>query len=175
MSGTVGPTSWWLRTKEATDYYARICPAGTTLPDGSLIYRRAGGQSWIVAPMCTQAGQQWAGGSYNNVSATDAGKFICCVCEWSGSNSLCSCLIANGFNPCEWFVPDNDILLIAYNSAVAGCWGGPSPTCYSVPCYWSSSEGDSTKAFGRFFTNGVQALDNKSVPSCVRAIRCINL
>jgi hypothetical protein len=177
MSGTVGPTSWWLRTKEATDYYARICPAGTVLPDGSAIYRRAGGQAWIVSPMCTQASQQWAGGCYNNTSTTTIGKLICCVCEWPGAGGLCNCLIANGFNPCEWFVPDTNTLYIAYQCAVAGCWGGFN-TYSQSSCYWTSVDADSpsdTVASFVWFVNGTfTAFAAKSGFNCVRAIRCIN-
>jgi hypothetical protein len=175
MSGTVGPTSWWLRTKEATDYYARICPAGTVLPDGSAIYRRAGGQAWIVSPMCTQASQQWAGGFYNNTSAVSAGKFICCVCEWPGAGGLCNCLIANGFNPCEWFVPDINTLCIAY--CCRDFWGGLNT--YSLACYWTSIEADGPSAptlasFGCFINGTFSAFTAKSNSSCVRAIRYIN-
>ena len=173
MSGIVGPTSWWVRTKEATEYYSRICPAGTVLPDGSAIYRRAGGQSWIVSPMCTQASQQWAAGNYNNSSATDAGKFICCVCEWPGACGLCCCLTVNGFNPCEWFVPDTNTLYIAYCCAVAGCWGGPNT--YSFAYYWNNVEGGNTTASVVNFNTGFfTEFLNKSVTRCVRAIRCIN-
>ena len=174
MSATIGPTTWWLKSKEAADYYARICPVGTVLGDGSAVYRRDGGLAWIVSPISTQSGQQWANGTYNVVCATSLGKQICCICEWSTcAGSIYCCLIANGFNPCDWFIPDQSILFTAYQCAAAGYWGGVA-ACSSAG-YWSYSEFNASCACNVNFNNGGQSYGCKSDTSCVRSVRCVCL
>jgi hypothetical protein len=168
MSVTVGPTSWWVRSKEATDYYARICPRGTILPDGSAIFCggsdcRAGGQVWIVSPSCTQVCSSWAGGQYNNC-LIEGIKNISCICEWPG---LCSRLISCGFNPCDWIVPNKSVLQTSY--CCRQYW-----ECSIAP-YWSSTEFNSTSACVLDFSNGSLVPVPKVNTYCVRAIRCITL
>ena len=165
MSFIVGPTSWWVRSKEAADYYARVCPVGTILPDGSAIYRRDVGQSWIVAPASTQISDQWISNRCPGISM----GILCCICEWT---NVCSRLVCCGFNPCDWFIPTCDILNTAYSCRA--CWD----TCSTSTNYWSSTESISTDArLLPFNSNGTGTLStgSKSTPSCVRAVRCINL
>jgi hypothetical protein len=169
MSFIVGPTTWWVKSKEAADYYARACPPGTILQDGSAVYRKAGGLAWIVSPFSTQVSSQWIGGQCPGVCIGTT-KTTCCICEWS---ALCSALLNNCFNPCDWFVPDQSTLFTAYQCAVAGCWGGAS--AYSPTTYWSSSEGNASIACLVSFNNGSQDNYDKSSTICVRSVRCINL
>lgn len=172
MSVTIGPTSWWLRTKEAVDYYARICPRGTILPDGSSIFcggsdARSGSQVWIVAPFCTAIYDSWASGRYNNtiVSSTPTIQ-ICCLCEWpNASNRLISC----GFNPCEWFVPNFTVMSSASSCRIY--WD-----CMGVSCYWSSTEEFSTSAcIIRFSYGPTGFVKSNSNQINVRTVRCITL
>jgi len=161
MSGIVGPSTWWLKTKEAVDYYTRICPLGTILPDGSALYCKAGGLAWIVAPNCTQIGDQWASGRYNT---TQVGN-LCCICEWT---NVCSRLISCGFNPCDWFIPDQTTLFNGYNCR--SYWD----TC-SSSLYWSSSENNASNACSVLFNNGSQYNYSKCYTFCVRSVRCIQI
>ena len=172
MSVTIGPTSWWLRTKEAVDYYARICPRGTILPDGSAIFcggsdARSGGQVWIVAPSCTQVSSQWASGCWNNTCISTT-RTMCCLCEWPGAGGPCARLIACGFNPCDWFIPNQTILFNSYNCRQY--WD----TC-TLTNYWSSTEGSATNACLVRFNYSDQFCASKSFPLCVRSVRCISL
>ena len=159
MSVTFGPTSWWVRSKEAADYYARICPVGTILPDGSAIFCRQGGRSWIVAPDRTQIGDQWASNRY---PSTPIGTPQCCICDWP---NVCNRLVLCGFNPCDWFIPCQDILVTALNCR--SCWDICSSTVY-----WSSSESTATNASATQFS-GEQSEPAKSGFNCVRAVRSI--
>lgn len=171
MSVTIGPTSWWLRTREAVDYYARICPRGTILPDGSAIFcggsdARAGGQVWIVAPSCTQVGSRWASGCWNGICISPT-RTICCLCEWPGVGGPCAQLISCGFNPCDWFIPNLTILINA--NLCRQYWD-----TFTSTCYWSSSEvGQTTGAFVSIGSGEASAL--KSIVYSVRAVRCITL
>jgi hypothetical protein len=162
MSVIVGPSTWWVKSKEAADYYARICPLGTILGDGSAVYCRAGGLAWIVAPNSTQISDQWASGGYNS---TLIGT-LCCICEWP---NVCSRLISCGFNPCDWFIPDQATLFNGYNCR--SYWDTFSP----ASLYWSSSEGAATLACFVSFVNGVQNQTSKSNTCLVRSVRCITL
>ena len=164
MSVTIGPSTWWLRTKEAADYYARICPLGTILPDGSAVWCRTLGQAWIVAPSSTQITDQWASGRYNNTLVGGVAS-ICCICEWS---NVCNRLVSCGFNPCDWFIPCNDILVNSYNCRAF--WD-----TYSSTNYWSSGEFNASVACVVFFNNSGQCIFNKINTGCVRSVRCINL
>jgi hypothetical protein len=168
MSVTIGPSTWWVRTKEAADYYARICPLGTILPDGSAVWCRTLGQAWIVAPSSTQIADQWASGQYNYtlVGGVGGAASICCICEWS---NVCNRLVCCGFNPCDWFIPCRDILFNSYNSR--GFWD----TFSSSATYWSSSEYIVTGACYVNFSTGQQINNDKSCTYCVRSVRCINL
>jgi len=170
MSVTIGPTSWWLKTKEAVDYYVRICPLGTILPDGSAIFcggsdARSGNQVWIVAPSCTQIGDQCASGCWNNTCISTT-RTMCCICEWPNVfNRLNSC----GFNPCDWFIPNQTILFNSYNCRQY--WD----TC-SLSDYWSSSENSEASACGVTFGIGIQFSNGcKCGTYCVRSVRCITL
>ena len=163
MSVTFGPTSWWVRSKEAADYYARICPVGTILPDGSAVYRRFGGQSWIVAPASTEICDQWASNRY---PSTLVGREVCCICEWT---DVCCRLVSCGFNPCDWFIPTYDILFTSWQCRAY--WD----TC-SCNCYWSSTEISATTAeVCGLFSNFPGAKEKNTSDNSVRSVRCINL
>lgn len=164
MSVIVGPTSWWLKSKEANDYYARICPLGTILPDGSAIWCKAGGRAWLVTPSCTQVSQQWAGGCYNSTLVGNK----CCICDWPGAGGIWCTLINCGFNPCDWFIPNQDTL---YNSYICRARWDTS----SLTIYWSSSECVASFACNVNFCNGNQGSNDKSFTLCVRAFRCVCL
>ena len=168
MSVTVGPTSWWLRSKEAADYYARICPVGTILGDGSAVWCKTLGQAWIVAPNSTQISDQWASGRYNStcVSLTPSIE-ICRICEWP---NVCSRLISCGFNPCDWFIPN---LTILFNSNFCRAFWDTSLS----EQYWSSSECNVSAACFICFAAPVQTFfaHDKSCAWYVRSVRCINL
>ena len=162
MSVVFGPSTWWLKSKEAADYYARICPLGTILGDGSAVWCREGGRAWIVAPNCTQISDQWTSFRYGN-SSTVGEK--CCICDWA---NVCSRLISCGFNPCDWFIPNQTILFTSYSCRAF--WD-----TYSFCCYWSSSECNASNACTVLFTNGSQSSGGKSTTACVRSVRCVCL
>ena len=158
MSITIGPSAFWLRTKEVVDYYAKICPVGTYLGDGSRIICKAGGTAWIVAPACTQVGQTWN----NDTTQTVGNK--CCVCDWP---TLCACMVSRGFNPCDWFVPSSAQL------------NNPGYVCrtqwdtFASAIYWSSTEVSSTNACSQNFSLGSISSCTKTFTICVRAFRCV--
>jgi hypothetical protein len=160
MPLTIGPSAWWLRTKESINYYAKCCPVGTTLPDGSKIICKAGGTAWIVAPASTQVSMAWAGGQYNSTLVGDK----CCISEWS---TLQNALIAGGFNPTDWFVPNiTQLSNPGYNCKTQ--WD----SCSSA-YYWSSTETGATYACCVLFNNGNANYLNKANTYCVRAFRCV--
>jgi hypothetical protein len=82
-------------------------------------------------------------------------------------------LIAKGFNPCDWFVPCQDILFIAYQCALQGCWGGTF--AYSIASYHSSTEVNAICQCGVFFDCASQGFSYKCNTCWVRAFRCIIL
>jgi len=165
MSGIVGPSTWWLKSKEAADYYARICPVGTVLGDGSAVYCRGGGLAWIISPNCTLICDQWASGRYCTTLICGTGCPLCCICEWP---NVCNRLVCCGFNPCDWFIPCQDILVTAYNCRAF--WD----TCFST-CYWSSTENTASIACSYNFILGPQSNALKTI-ACysVRSVRCIS-
>ena len=163
MSIIIGPSSFWLRTKEAADFYAARCPVGTRLGDGSRIICKCGGCAWIVAPACTQVGQVW-----NNSSVcTGVVGNKCCVCDWP---TLCARMISCGFNPSDWFVP---------SGGTGGQLNNPGYVCrtqwdFASANYWSSTEFSPTYAFLQSFTTGaIVCAITKSNSFCVRAFRCV--
>jgi hypothetical protein len=154
MGMIIGPTSWWQSN------LVRACTVGTTLPDGSRIICKAGGTAWIVAPASTQVSMAWAGGQYNSTLVGDK----CCISEWS---TLQNALIAGGFNPTDWFVPNiTQLSNPGYNCKTQ--WD----SCASN-CYWSSTEVNSTNACCLNFINGNPSCGAKSPSVCVRAFRCV--
>jgi len=164
MSVVFGPSTWWLKSKEAADYYARICPVGTVLGDGSAVWCRTLGQAWIIAPVCTQISDQWASGRYNTTLICGVGCSLCCICEWP---NVCNRLVLCGFNPCDWFIPNNTILVNSYNCRSFWDTYCPQP-------YWSSSEASCCTAC--FIDSPFGFLSNpKTRIICVRSFRCITL
>lgn len=165
MPLTIGPSAWWLKTRESINYYAKLCPVGTTLPDGSITICKNGVQAWIVAPANTQVSMAWIGGQYPGDCVTTAypGRNFSLVCEWS---TLQSCLVTRGFNPSDWFVPSCAQLLTPGYS----CRGQWSP---SSTRYWSSTEFSATDAYGLDFNFGNAPNFGKTGPCCVRAFRCV--
>jgi hypothetical protein len=156
MAIVVGPSDWWVATPDAINGLAAACPEGTTLPDGSRIICRAGGVAWIVAPSSTEVGQTW-----NNSTTTLVGN-KCCVSDWP---TLCARLIACGFNPNDWCVPNMTDL------------NNPGYVCrskwdtFSATDYWSSTEASSPISCGVGFYNGNQFAGSKTNTNCVRAFR----
>lgn len=187
MSFIVGPTSWWIRSKEAVDYYARSCPLGTVLPDGSITYCRAGGLAWIWAPPHTSSREQWASGRYNTVYVGNT-SLNSCVCLWT---QHCARLISYGFNPCDWFIPDRDQMVSIFRCITyTNCtWYINLPQCYvgcsacivgqANPNYWSTCEINCCGASGIELNGACTAcyLDScgKTVNGWVRSVRCIIL
>ena len=161
MGITVGPARWWVRTPEAMRPLIVRCPLGTTLPDGSRIFCKAGGTAWIVAPNTTQVSMQWAGGLYNGIDAP--GTCRCSISEWS---TLQTCLISRGFNPADWFVPNISQLQSGY--ACRFYWDSVSATFY-----WSSTEASATNGCGVGFNIGDTGNFSKTGANCVRAFRCV--
>lgn len=152
MGVIIGATPWWQSNLIAA------CPVGTTLLDGSRIISKAGGTAYIVAPACTQVSSQWAGGQYNSTLVGDK----CCICEWSGLNTL---LIQCGFNPCDWCVPSlSDLFTFGYNCR--SNWD-----TFSGAPYWTSNEAGSTVSCGSNFSNGTQYNRIKTSSDFVRAFR----
>jgi hypothetical protein len=156
MAIVVGPSGWWVATPDAINGLAAACPEGTTLPDGSRIICRAGGVAWIVAPSSTQVGQTW-----NNSTTTLVGN-KCCVCDWP---TLCARLIACGFNPNDWCVPN----ITNLNNPGYVCrskWDA-----FSAANYWSSTESSSAFSCHVWFFNGSLLTGSKADTFCVRAFR----
>ena len=162
MPLTIGPSAWWLKTQESVNYYAKCCPVGTTLPDGSITICKNGVQVWIVAPESTQVSSSWANSAIVGTGST-VGNLPSVSC-WA---TLCSRLISCGFNPCDWFVP---CLALLTNPGYA-CrtrWD-PNTSAY----YWSSTEDSATIACLLCFTTGNPVPSTKTTAHCVRAFRCV--
>lgn len=155
MGLIIGPTPWWQANIVAA------CPEGTTLPDGSIISSKVGGNAYIVSPLCTQVcPSQWAGGQYNSTLVGDK----CCICEWPELNNR---LIQCGFNPCDWCVPSLSDL-----SGYGIACRSKLPSGFFANYTWSSTESTSTQARSVDF-NVNQNTDNKSCFTviAVRAFR----
>ena len=161
MPLTIGPSAWWLKTGESVNYYAKLCPVGTTLPDGSRIVCKAGGTAWIVAPASTQVSSNWA-----NVSIVGTGSTTGDLPSISCWATLCNRLIACGFNISAWFVPSYSQLL-----NLGGVCGTRWDSISSAP-YWSSTEACATIACGLGFAGGT-CCSVKTCANCVRAFRCV--
>lgn len=167
MTVYVGPTNWWWISSPTASINCKVkatlnaCGVGGALTDGSRIMCASSGLAIIVAPSTTQVTGQWAGGQYNSTSVGNK----CCVSEWS---ALQSCLIARGFNPGDWFVPDVTQLLLGYTCRTR--WDSFTASAQ----YWTSSEFNSTNGCLVLFgsgTTGNNAKSNTSFP--VRAFRCV--
>ena len=151
----IGPTAWWQSN------LVKNSPVGCTLPDGSRIICKNGGTAWIVAPSCTQVSSQWAGGQYNSTAVGTK----CCISEWSGLQSQ---LIACGFNPSDWFVPNvNQLLNPGY--ACRTQWDSYTSSTF----YWSSSEFTAPADGYVVLFSGGSGNNTKSISYCVRAMRCV--
>lgn len=158
MAIVVGPSDWWLATPDAMTSLIVSCPEGTVLPDGSGIIYKQGGTAFIVAPSSTEVGQTW-----NNTTTTLVGN-KCCVSDWP---TLCTRLIARGFNPADWCVPSN-FDLYTYGYICRSKW----PGSFTPTVHWSSTEATSTTACTVNFSNGSQeGFLTKSNTYCVRAFR----
>ena len=111
--------------------------------EGGHIICKAASNLWIVAPRCAEVSRTWA--SRDNANT-----------------------LANACTTCTgWFVPTIAQLL------------NPGYTCrtywdlFSSAPYWSSTECNTTCAWGQGFTNGVSGVILKTTASCVRAFRCV--
>jgi hypothetical protein len=162
MPLTIGPSAWWLKTQESVNYYAKLCPVGTTLPDGSRIICKNGVQAWIIAPASTQVSSNWA-----NTSIVGTGSTVGNLPSVSCWATLCSQLLTCGFNPCDWFVPSGAQLLNP-GYACRTRWDS-----FSSAAYWSSTETSATTACGVDFGFGNMFNSNKTNAFCVRAFRCV--
>ncbi len=154
----IGPSPFWMRTKESADYFAIRCPVATTLGDGSRIFCKTGGRAWIVAPSCTEVFPVWARGT-----ATCVLLDKCCIFEWATLNIR---LVSCGFNPCDWIVPTLSQLQSAYT-----CRTFWDPSGYA---YWSSTELSASTANNINWSSGT--LCGTCCKTCgfyVRAIRCV--
>ena len=159
MPLTIGPSAWWLKTGESVNYYAKLCPVGTILPDGSRTICKAGGCAWIVAPCSTQVNMQWAGGQYNGAVCGTR----CCISEW---NCLQTQLTICGFNPSDWFVPSFS-QLVTFSS----CRDKWDPTAGIA--YWSSNECNALNACFLVIPTPTVPCNLKSLTCNVRAFRCV--
>ena len=86
-----------------------------------------------------------------------------------GAGSACFELVLNGYS--DWFLPSKDELNKLYINRVA--IGGFSPDNY-----WSSSQGDETRAWNQYFANGSQITNPKNLSGSefrVRAIRAFTI
>lgn len=156
MAIVVGPSDWWVATPDAINALAAACPEGTILPDNSRIICRAGGVAWIVAPSSTEVSQTW-----NNSTTTLVGN-KCCVSDWP---TLCARLIACGFNPNDWCVPNTSNL---FNPGYV-CRARWDTSSFSR--YWSSNEANATEGCFVGFNDATQNTDFKSNGYAVRAFR----
>jgi hypothetical protein len=75
---------------------------------------------------------------------------------------ICNDLVLNGYD--DWFLPSKDELNLMYvqQTTIGGFTG---------PFYWSSSEYNSSHAWGQNFINGLPKSNNKSDVDYVRAVR----
>ena len=173
MGVTAGPAEWWTSTPDGIDSMAISCPLGTVLPDGSAVICRAGGAAWIVAPFCTEVTQTWNGTT--NTQVLDQP----CVTSWS---TLCSTMIACGFNPSKWFVPSVSQLQNP-GYLCRDKWDNYCSSCV----YWSSTEVNASVICSQlaacfvYFSNGIATscfgggvLNTKVCSLKVRAFRCVN-
>ena len=153
----IGPTPWWQSN------IVKSCPVGTTLPDGSRIICKAGGTAWIVAPACTEVGSTWANSAIVGcVSPTGDLPSVSC---WA---TLCSRLIACGFNPADWFVP-NCVQVSTPGYVCRTQWDSYANCC----AYWTSTESSSIYAWGICAGGSLSAASPKGTVNCVRAMRCV--
>jgi hypothetical protein len=115
---------------------------GDTLEDGSIVLSKENGIAILVAPEETEV-----------------------RCGWSKEfPEVFESLKDHGFNPSQWFVPDQDLLKLAWKTI---------PDHFASTYYWSSTEINATDACILFFSNGNIGATSKANSLCVRAFRCV--
>ena len=147
-------------------YYiaARSCPDGTIIAYGSSIICKASKVAWFVAQSSTQISSTWADG-YIFRCGIAAGN-LCCISEW-GILDTCLSNVVCGYNPTDWFVPSiGQLFNLGYSCR--NYW------TYYNSIYWSSTDANSSVAYGVDFSNGTNFINaNKASSRCVRAFRCV--
>ena len=86
-------------------------------------------------------------------------------CTTSGTAAdICANLSLGGYS--DWFLPSKDELNLMYTNLEVFGIGG-----FTIPSYWSSSEGSAGSAWPQDFYSGNQSLNYKVNTLRVRAVR----
>jgi hypothetical protein len=153
---------------------------GQTYQGGIIFYLDASGcHGLIAAPSDQSTGIQWYNGSYTNTTA-----FASCVGCGDGNTSmivynqgagsyaakLCYDLNLGGYT--DWYLPSKVELNLMYQNIGQGnALGLGNVGGFANIFYWSSTEIDTSTAWGQYFTNGYQGGYNKGSNFYVRAVR----
>ena len=117
-------------------------PVGAVLPDGCIVVERYKDSILIAAPKETEV-----------------------RCEWTPEfEPVFTSLKEHGFIPCQWHVPSQEELELAYKNCRQR---------FSSAFYWSSTERNSSHAWPVFFNLGICCYSGKTSTYCVRAFRRI--
>ena len=111
--------------------------------------------------------------SWNGAANTAA--IIAAGVEVGSAAQLCDVYEAGGFT--DWYLPAIDELNLMYNAkynlnqSLSQIAGGAPFDLNANPFYWSSSEGNSTNAWGFLFSGGYTSSNYKDYSLYVRAVR----
>ena len=125
----------------------------------------------IAAPTDQSSGIKWYNGTYLTTGATataigtgnaNTDKIVTNYGVGGYAARLCSDLVIDGYS--DWYLPSYNELdkLYINKSAIGG---------FANNIYWSSSELDVNRSFNQNFNGGLQFINYKFDPYCVRAIR----
>ena len=146
---------------------------GQSYQGGIIAYIDSTGQHGLIAATADQSsGIQWYDGDYISTGATGTAigtgltnTNAIIAAQGSGSYAASIARDYNGGGYTDWFLPSKDELNFLYvNSGVIS-----DINYYNY--YWSSTELDSSFAWGQYFYDGKQGFEYKNVAYSVRAVR----
>ena len=143
---------------------------GQTYQDGIIFYLDASGcHGLIAAPSDQSSGAAWYNGTYLDTRAYGSGlfegKYNTIIAHYQQGGSTSAAAICDAYYD-DWYLPSIEELNKMYINLHQLGLGG-----FASISYWSSTEVDSSVAWGQNFSNGTQINTSKNATRYVRAIR----
>ena len=145
---------------------------GQSYQGGIIFWLDATGQHGLIAATADQStGIQWYNGTYTTTNAVSDGigagmynteRIIANQSTGSYAAQLCANYQGGGYG--DWYLPSKYELNLLYAQRFAV--GG-----FASAYYWSSTEDNTTNAWGQGFDDGTRATTNKDYTYYVRAVR----
>jgi hypothetical protein len=173
---SAGSYGSWSATQQV-----KVWVVGKAGPAGGIVFYDAGSQQgwgrWLeCAPADVDGGNPkvwWNGTAIGIPSAKETGigtgkanteAIVAAQGAGSYAASLCQAYSLNGFS--DWFLPSKDELNLMYMKLKVSGLGS-----FAAHNYWSSSQGDTYKAWNQYFDNDFQYNSNTYSNFLVRAVR----